>query len=954
LRNALGESAEDLRYIETLAKRGYRFAGQLETFAAHLVDANPPAPLGAGGDSESTNGGELAGTRVSHYRILGKLGEGGMGIVYRAEDSRLGRQVALKFLPAPVSEIPPALLQRFEREARAASALNHPNICIIYGLEDAGGRPAIAMELIEGETLSARLRRGQLPIKEALQAGIQIAAALSEAHSKCVVHRDLKPSNIMLTKAGLKVLDFGLAKIEHPTAIADEISRPGLVLGTAHYLSPEQAQGRDIDTRTDIFSFGVVLFEMLAGERPFEGQSAAGVIAAILERDPPSLGDSVPAVLEHVVRRCLAKNPDDRWQSARDLQAELEWILKSDHPPVAAIPQERPLPISMAWRFLRPDRAHLQGGARRPRCLAGGPGFALLCGVALWAPWRSAVRPVEPLSTPVDLDLGPDVSFGSPIGPAVILSPDGSRMVFVSQGADGVPRLFTRRLDQSQVVQLPGTEGAFAQFFSPDGQWVGFFAQGKLKKMRVEGGAPVSLCDAAAPRGASWGDDGSILADLGARGLVLLSSEGERPRLITHVDMAKVTTHRWPYILPGSKAALFVSGNLFEHFDEADIEAVTFKDHHIKTVLPHAGSYPRYLPSGHLMYITQGTAFAAPFDLDRLEVTGPPVRLWEVGANPNFGFGQFDFSRNGILAYRTGGAEALNTIQWLDAGGKTESLGLAPANYMSANLSPDGGRVAYTLSQGASQEIWTYDLTNAIKTRVTTGQYAYPIWSPDGRFLIFHTLGGLAWARADGSGRPQPLTRSKGMQWPFSFTPDALRLMYAEQTPEAGEIRTVAVDGQSGQLQAGESQSFLKVIGPFPTFSPDGHWLAYTGFVNGEPEVYVRAFPDNGQQVPISNGGGVWPMWSSNGHELFYRTEGQRIMVANYQVKGNSFVPDKPRVWSSRPLANTGIRTINFAVAPDGKRVLAVMPVQEPREAQSHVTLVMNFFDEVRRRIGGK
>ena len=868
-----------------------------------------------------------AGSRLGPYEILAPLGVGGMGEVYRARDPRMGREVAIKVSGERFSD-------RFDREVRAVAALNHPNICQIYDV----GLNYLVMELVEGSTLAERIDAGAIPLEEALHIAQQIGDALEAAHEKGIIHRDLKPANIKLKPDGsVKVLDFGLAKIaeqavvagspeESPT-VAMGATIAGEIMGTAAYMAPEQARGKTVDKRADIWAFGVVLYEMLTGRRMFEGETISDVLAGVLTREPDLT--RVPNSAHRLLKSCLEKDPKRRLRDIADA-----WRLFEDAP----LPAAR---SSTPWKLAA-------------------AALALLCAVAFWAPWRSTVRSVEPVSTRVDLDLGPDVSFGSNTGPAVILSPDGSRMVFVSRGADGVPRLFTRRLDQPQSVELPGTDGAFSQFFSPDGQSVGFFAKGKLKKTRVEGGEPVALCDAPGPRGASWGDDGNIVATLDQQaGLSLIPAEGGRPEAITTLDLVKgETTHRWPHVLPGSKAVLFISSVAYGHYDEADIEIVTLKDHRIKIVLPHAGSYPRYLPSGHLLYITKGMAFAAPFDLNRLELTGSPVRVWDVGGNPNLGFGQLDFSRSGILAYRTGGAEALRTIQWLDASGKAESVGLEPAYYLMPRLSPDGGRVAYALLQGSSQEIWTYDLARAIKTRLTTAQNVYPTWSPDGRFLVFQTLGGMAWTPSDGSGHVQPLMRSKSVQLPFSFSPDSARLAYSEQTPGAeGEIRTVAVDGRSGQLQAGESQAFLKtVVGlTYPTFSPDGHWLAYANAVGGQYEVYVRAFPDNGTQVQISNAGGVCAIWSRATHEIFYRTEDQRLMVASYDVSGRSFVPGKPRIWSSRPLANTGL-AINFDVAPDGKRILAVMPAQssEPREAQSHVTLVMNFFDEVMRRTSGK
>ena len=507
---------------------------------------------------------------------------------------------------------------------------------------------------------------------------------------------------------------------------------------------------------------------------------------------------------------------------------------------------------------------------------------------------------------------------------------------------------------------MPGTEGAYAQFFSPDGQWVGFFAQGKLKKTRIEGGEPVALCDAPAARGGSWGDDGNIVAALDQQaGLSLVPAEGGRPVALTNLDLEKgETTHRWPQVLPGSRAVLFTTSTAYGHYDEADVAVVTAKDHRIRSLLSQAGSYPRYLPSGHLAYVTKGAIFATDFDINRLEVTGSPARLWEVGANVTLGFGHLDFSHNGTLVYRTGAIEGLRTIQWLDGDGKTVPVGIEPGYYNGLRLSKDGKRVAYALSQGSGQDIWTYDIDRAIKTRLTNGQGAHPVWSPDGRFIVFHGLGGLSWTRADGAGQPQPLTRSKAVQLPFSFTPESTRLAYAEQTPGAGaEIRTVAVEDRAGGLRAGEPQVFLKTaVGmTFPSFSPDGRWLAFANAEGGRYEVYVRAFPDNGTQVQISNAGGISPMWSRNGRELFYRTEDQRIMVAAYTVKGNSLVAEKPRAWFPRPLANTGLG-INFDLAPDGKRVIVLMAAEsaEPRDNQSHVTLVINALEEVRSRLASR
>jgi len=895
------------------------------------------------------------GTRLGPYELQAPIGAGGMGEVYRAKDTRLDRTVAVKVLPDELSR-KAGLRQRFEREARAIASLNHPHICALHdvGLQD--GVDFLVMEYLEGETLAERLSHGPLKTELVLRYAIQIADALDKAHRQGFVHRDLKPGNIMLTRSGVKLLDFGLAKIvaggKTPgtgivsemaaTATMQPVTAEGTIAGTLQYMAPEQLEGKEADARTDIFAFGAVVYEMATGKKAFEGKSQASLISAILSSEPKpilSLQPLAPPALDRVVQTCLAKDPEERWQNARDIMRELEWIAEAKSQPEETGQQRRPRPI-LPWT------------------LAGA--LALALAITLWAPWRGSAPPIQQPSMRLDQDLGPDVLFGAATGPSVILSPDGSRLVYASEGADGARRLFTKRLEQPKAAQMPGTEGAYAPFFSPDGQWVGFFAQGKLKKTRIDGGEPASLCDAPAGRGASWGEDGSIIAALDQQGgLSQVPPEGGKAEVVTNLDLGKgEATHRWPQVLPGGKGVLFISSTAFGHYDEADIEVVSLKNRLRKTLVEHAGMYPRYLPSGHLVYVTKGTVFAVAFDLDGLEVRGARTPLWEVGNNPNLGFGQFDFSRNGTMVYRSGGAEGLRTLQWVDGTGRTVSLGLEPAYYNMPRLSPDGSRVAYMVSQGSSQDLWTYNFERGITTRLTDGKHAYPVWTPDSRFLVFQGLGGMFWTRGDGAGKPQPLMRSTAMQLPFAFRPNPMQLAYSEMIPGARfDIRTVPVEERSGQLRAADPQVFLKtVIGlTYPSFSPDGRWLAFADAEGGRYEVYVRAFPDNGTKVQISNVGGISPKWSRNGHELFYRTEEQRIMVANYTVKDGSFKPEKPRVWFAKQLANTGL-AINFDLAPDGKRFIVVMPAEgsAPRETQSHVTLVTNFFDEVRRRLAAE
>jgi serine/threonine-protein kinase len=838
-----------------------------------------------------------AGERLGAYEILAPIGAGGMGEVYKARDTRLDRTVAIKVSKEQFSE-------RFEREARSIAALNHPHICQLYDV----GPDYLVMEYIDGAPL-----KGPLPLDQAMKYAGQICDALDAAHRKGITHRDLKPANIMVTKAGVKLLDFGLARITSGSSGSGDETITMAVMGTPAYMSPEQWDGKPGDARSDIYAFGCVLYEMLTGKRVAKERSAVE-----------------PGAIEHIIERCLAKDPDDRWQSARDVRHTLEF------------PRAR-LSASNPWR----ERAGWMTAAVVALAAAS---------YLLQVPRSAGVPPPQP-SVRLDLDLGPDVSLGS-LGPAVALSPDGTRMVFVSEGSDGVRRLFTRRLDQAKATLLAKTEGAFEPFLSPDGESVGFFAQGKLKTTRIEGGEPVSLWDAPAGRGASWAEDGNIVAALDTQnGLSLVPVDGGHPVPLTNLAQDE-STHRWPQVLPGGKAVLFNASVAPANYDGSDIAVVSLKDHRRKTVIEHAGMYPRYLSSGHLVYVTKGALYAVPFNPDRWEVRGSAKSLLEVSSNPSLGTAQIDFSRTGTMTYRSGETELVRTLNWLDGIQKSEVPGFEPAVYLFPRFSPDGSRLAYSVSQGLDTDLWICELDRGGKRRLTRGGYnAFPVWSADSQFLVFQSAGGIHWTRADGAGKPQPLLQDRATLRPHSFTNDG-RLVFSAVAPGGAEIRTVSVENRSGQLHAGEPQVILKTAttSPLPAFSPDGRWLAYGDAEGAGYEVYVRAFPDNGTQVQqISNAGGVIPMWSQTGSQLFYRTEDQRIMVADYTVKAGVFKSEKPRLWSRMKLADIGL-TANLDLHPDGKRFVALLPAEgpQPAERRSHVMLVTNFLDEVRRRMAGQ
>jgi serine/threonine-protein kinase len=873
------------------------------------------------------------GDRLGPYEILAPIGAGGMGEVYRAKDTKLERDVAIKVLPEALAQ-DSERLARFEREAKVLAALNHPNIAQIYGVEER----ALVMELVPGES-----PKGPLSLEIALNYARQIADALEAAHDKGIIHRDLKPANIMITPAGVvKVLDFGLASVlNRDREGADSVNSPtltisptraGMILGTAGYMSPEQARGKPVDKRADIWAFGVVLFEMLTGKPLFAGETVSDTLAAVLKEEPD--WTRVPVKVRRLLQACLQKDPKQRLQAIGDWK-----LMLAEDAPAAIAPS--------------PSRLGRTGWIAAAV-------LVVALGVALWAPWR-ATRPVDRPLVRLDVDLGADVSLPAPgAASSVAISPDGTRLVYASGNP---PKLFTRRLDQPKPTELPGTEGATAPFFSPDGQWVGFRARGKLNKISVEGGAVVPLADLSNFSGASWDQEGSILLSEGlGRGLVRIPSGGGPPETVEGLGKGEIAL-AYPQLLPGGKAILFVADAALDE-DKLTIEVLTLADHRRK-IVARGGASARYLATsgraGHLVYVNKATLFAIPFDLDKLETRGTAVPILDdVAYLSQLGTGQFDFSRTGTMVYRrsSGGASAMTTtLRWVGPTGRKEALLAKPGGYDSPNLSPDGKRVALTIAEGGSSDVWVYDPQRDAMTRLTFGGGAYlsPTWSPDGQYVVFGRLtgGGIFQTRADGAGQPQALTQSKSLQAPSGFTPDGKRLAYVEAAPNAQvQVWTVPVEEQGGQLKAGKPEQFLNsnFTDAVPAFSPDGRWLAYLSNESGKYEVYVRAFPPpssgQGGKWQISNNGGTVPRWSRSGHDLLYQS-GDQIMAVSYTVKGDSFVAEKPRVWIAK-LGGT-----DWDLAPDGKRVAVLTPVEsaEAPKQDHEVVFLENFFDELRRRV---
>ena len=684
------------------------------------------------------------GHRLAHYEIVEPIGKGGMGEVYRARDGKLGRDVAIKVLPEEFAENEERLA-RFKREAKVLASLNHPNIASIYGLEQSDETHYLVLELVPGETLAERISRGPIPLEEVLDIATQMAEALEEAHEHGIVHRDLKPANVKQTEDGkIKVLDYGLAKVfqeETPEAdssmsptLTRDVTRVGVILGTAAYMSPEQACGKPVDRRTDIWAFGAVLFEMLTGTKPFPGDDISQTLARVIDREPDwsALPATVPPSLATYLRRCLQKDPRQRVQAIGDVRLALEGAFETTATQQGAVSQP------VGWR---PS----MGMAATAVLL-----FSIAAGVAVWS-----VVHREPTPRPVirfSLPLPPGETLTAAGRHAVALSSDGTRLVYSANN-----QLYLRAMDQMETTPVRGTEGgARSPFFSPDGEWVGFYAGGgQLKKVAVSGGAPVTLCDAQSPLGARWGADDTIVFGQRGAGILQVSADGGTPEVLIPLTG---TEGFGPQVLPGEKAVLFTLLHEGRNWDDAQIVVHSFETGERK-VLVEGGRDARYVPTGHLVYVLDGTLLAVPFDVDALEVMGGPIPMAEgvMTAGLRSGAAHFGVSDTGALVYVTADPGD-RTLVWVDRDGREETLAAEPRAYQYPRISPDGGRLAVDV-RDQEQDIWIWDFARETLTRLTfaPGLDSYPVWTPDGRQVAFASNRdgpehNLYWKAADGTG----------------------------------------------------------------------------------------------------------------------------------------------------------------------------------------------------------
>jgi serine/threonine-protein kinase len=870
-----------------------------------------------------------------------------MGEVYRARDTRLDRIVAIKIMPDHLSGRE-NLRERFEREAKTIASLNHPHICTLYDSGHQDGIDYLVMEYLEGETLAQRLLKGSLPLEQVLQYAIEISDALDKAHRKGVTHRDLKPGNIMLTKSGTKLLDFGLAKLKQEAAPAevplsdlptanDPLTAQGSIVGTLQYMAPEQLEGKEVDARTDIFAFGVVVYEMATGKRAFEGKSQASLIVAILEREPPamsSLQPMTPPALDRVVKKCLAKESEKRWQAASDVCDELKWIAEGgsqvSSAPAAAVKGIR----ALGRRALILSLSIFLVGAV----------FASL------ATWNLKPSPPQAVTrTEINLPSGQQLA-GLNDGPAVALSPDGTRLAYVARQGS-TQQLYMRAMDNLEAKPIPDTEGAINPFFSPDGQWLGFFAGGKLKKVSVSGGAAVTVGEASGPRGASWGSQG-IIAFAPTFNAILqqVPGAGGVRQPLTRFEKGDVS-HRWPEFLPGNKAMLFAASAATANWINAQV-AVQSVGTGKRRNLIQGGTQPRFTSSGHLVFAQGGSLMAVPFDPQQLTTSGAAVPVVEgVLQSPSTGAAQYGFSATGSLVYVSGGLQASQRrLVWVDRKGVEQALPASAHAYRYARLSPDGRRVAIMIEESESQ-IWLFDLARETLTRLTFQGSINQLgaWMPDGKRIAFQSNkegpANIFWQLADGSGGLERLTTGESIQTPNSSSPDGQLLAFIEVDPTTGFDILVLRMGDR------KAQPFLRTQfnESAPRFSPDGRWLAYISDESGRSETYVQPYPGPGSKWQISTEGGTEPVWNPNGRELFYRSGDKMIAVEVTTQPG--FSAGKPKVLFEGQYVPTPSSFPNYDVSPDGQRFLMLKPSEQAQAAPTQINVVLNWFEELKQKV---
>ena len=880
-----------------------------------------------------------SGTKLGPYEIQSPLGAGGMGEVYRARDTRLDRIVAVKVLASHLSSSP-ELKQRMEREGRAISSLNHPHICQLYDIGSQNGTDYLVMEFLEGETLAERLRKGAVPLAEVFKIGIAVAEALAVAHRSGIVHRDLKPGNIMLTAGGAKLMDFGLAKplgmqnsgtgtgsaapsftaaatMSGPSPLTP-LTTAGSVIGTIQYMSPEQIEGKEADARSDIFAFGAVLYEMVAGKRPFQGKSQISLASSILESEPEPVSDikpNTPLAFDHVVTTCLQKNPDERYQSAHDVKLELQWIAADKSSPAVAA---------------APPRSTARDRVTRSALMI----FAIVLGIVAGSFLRAPVSPEGSIRTVINPPEKTTLNLtGDSAGPPV-LSPDGSAIAFSATGADGKAALWVRPMNLLEARMLPSTEGAIFPFWSPDGRSLGFFAGSKLKTIDLNGGSAQVICDASLGRGGAWGPGGVILfSPSPSDPLMRVSINGGTPVPITKIDTALHTSHRWPFFLPDGKHFLYLA--LHHDPSKSANNELYYASLDGRENRPLFRSQANAVyADGFLLFARGNQLMAQPFDPASGKLSGEPQDLakgimndastWHMDASASSG---------GLLVFGSGASGDLQLVWMNNSGKEISTVADKLEELQGAVVSPQGDRIALQIDAGEN-DIWVLDLSRGVRTRLTFGPVANtsPVWSPDGKWIAYASprTGRFNLYRkpSDGSGAEELLlTDDQGID-PSDWSHDGKYLIYTRGGP-TGQTWALPLQGE-------RKPSMVLSRGAFAKFSPDGRWLAYTSDESGAFEVYVVAFGGGQAKYQVSANAGQLPRWSRDGKELYFLDATFDIFAVPVRDAGGALQFGVPQTvvsnWSA-PLAF-------YDVAPDGKKILLNRIAQQVSQS---VTVVTSF-----------
>ena len=868
----------------------------------------------------------LTGQTLGIYHLLDLVGVGGMGQVYRARDTRLGRDVAVKVLPRLFSA-DPERLARFDREARLLASLNHPHIAAIYGFEQTSGIHALILELVEGPTLAERLHRGPLPITEALRIARQIADALEAAHERSVVHRDLNPRNIKVKPDGtVKVLDFGIAKPAMGAAQDADVSpidgtRDGIVLGTIGYMSPEQSRGHAVDKRTDIWAFGCVLYEMLTGHALFAGDTPSDTLAAVLKQEPDwqAVPADTPAGIRSLLRRCLKKDSVDRLHDIADARIEIQEAIAES----AAMTPTRPQPAAARWRRILPWAV-----------AAGAVAMVLL---VMQQGSRGTISPAGAV-TRLELDLPAGVELVTVYPPAVVLSPDGTRVAFVG-AFRGLRQLYTRRLDQFETVPIRGTENANAVFISPDGRSLGFItADLSLKRVSLADGLVTTVeHDAEFSAGAAWGADDRITFVRGGALWQVPASGGSATQLTTLDSQKRELLHAWPSVIAEGRILLFVSITGSSR-GASHIEALSLATGQRRVII-ESGTFPLYALSGHLVFFRDGALLGAPFDVDRLELTGPVVRVLEnlaVGTTMDAPF--VALSNAGSLTYAPSDAGTTRLV-WVSRQGVEQPITDTARRYQYPRLASDGRRTVVA----AGGDLWIQDNARATFTRLTSDQTvgnAFPVWTPDGTRVMFRTLTGLYWTAADGSSHPQAIAGSLSGDLPCSVSPDGDTLAFMRQNAQTSrDIYVLSLRGQSPPRPVVNTHAYDGGA----QFSPDGHWMAYASDESGQMQVYIRPFPGPDRRWAVSTQGGTQPVWSRNGKEIFYRVANKMMVVA--VAAGVDVTLSQPRQLFEQRYVFQNISLANYDVSPDGQRFVMI----KDEAGSGRLNIVLNWTEELKR-----